>query len=92
VDLWLEDSTLAVPSTSTDATGSAEVRAKFNGKVIALQTDVGATVKRGDTLLVIESMKLEHAIAATQDGVVASIEVALGQQATTGQILVRLNA
>ena len=92
VDLWLEDSTLSAPSTSAGAAGPADVRAKFNGKVIAIQTEVGATVKRGDTLLVIESMKLEHAIAATQDGVVAGIEVALGQQATTGQILVRLSA
>jgi geranyl-CoA carboxylase alpha subunit len=92
VDLWLEDSTLAAPSNNTGAAGSAEVRAKFNGKVIAIQTEVAATVKRGDTLLVIESMKLEHAIAATQDGVVASIEVASGEQATTGQILVRFSA
>ena len=92
VDLWLEDSTLAAPSTSTGAAGSAEVRAKFNGKVIAIHAEIGAIVKRGDTLLVIESMKLEHAIAATQDGVVAGVEIALGQQATTGQILVKLNA
>ncbi|MEO6291288.1 MAG: biotin carboxylase N-terminal domain-containing protein [Burkholderiaceae bacterium] len=92
VDLWLQDNTLTAPSASTGAAGSADVRAKFNGKVIAIQADVGATVKRGDTLLVIESMKLEHAIAATQDGVVASVEVALGQQAITGQILVRLSA
>ncbi|MEY3782303.1 MAG: hypothetical protein RIS97_481, partial [Pseudomonadota bacterium] len=92
VDLWLLDSTLAAPATSSGAAGSAEVRAKFNGKVIAIQAEVGAAVKRGDTLLVIESMKLEHAIAATQNGVVAGIDVALGQQATTGQILVRLNA
>lgn len=92
VDLWLEDSTLAAPSNSTGAAGSAEVRAKFNGKVIAIQGEVGATVKRGDTLLVIESMKLEHAIAAAQDGVVAGIDVTLGQQVTTGQLLVRLSA
>ncbi len=92
VDLWVEDHTLAAPSASTGAAGSADIRAKFNGKVIAIQAEVGATVKRGDTLLVIESMKLEHAIAAMQDGVIASIEVVLGQQATTGQILVRLSA
>jgi geranyl-CoA carboxylase alpha subunit len=92
VDLWLEDCTLAAPSTSTDTAGSTEIRAKFNGKVIAIQADVGAAVKRGDTLLVIESMKLEHAIAATQDGVIASIDVSLGQQVATGQILVKLNA
>jgi geranyl-CoA carboxylase alpha subunit len=90
VDLWLEDSTLAVPSTSAGAAGSADIRAKFNGKVIAIQAEMGATVKRGDTLLVIDSMKLEHAIAATQDGVIASIEVLLGQQVTTEQILIRL--
>ncbi len=92
VDLWLQDSTLVAPSTNAGVSGSAEVRAKFNGKVIALQADMGATVKRGDTLLVIESMKLEHAIAATQDGVVTSVDVALEQQVTTGQILVRLSA
>jgi geranyl-CoA carboxylase alpha subunit len=92
VDLWLEDRTLTAPSNNSDAAGSAEVRAKFNGKVIELQTDVGATVKRGDTLLVIESMKLEHAIAATQDGVVTGIDVAIGQQVTTGQPLLRLSA
>jgi geranyl-CoA carboxylase alpha subunit len=92
VDLWLEDSTLAAPSNNTGAAGSADIRAKFNGKVIAIQAQVGAAVKRGDTLLVIESMKLEHAIVATQDGVVSGIDVALGQQATTGQILVRLSA
>jgi 3-methylcrotonyl-CoA carboxylase alpha subunit/geranyl-CoA carboxylase alpha subunit len=92
VDLWLQDCTLAAPATSAGASGSAEVRAKFNGKVIAIQAEVGAAVKRGDTLLVIESMKLEHAIAATQDGVVTGIDVAIGQQVTTGQPLVRLSA
>ncbi len=91
-DLWLLDSTLAAPSTSSGAAGSAEVRAKFNGKVIAIQTEAGATVKRGDTLLVIESMKLEHAIAAPQDGVIEGIDISLGQQAATGQLLVRLAA
>ena len=91
VDLWLADNTLAAPSTSTGVAGSTDIRAKFNGKVIAVQIQLGVTVKRGDTLLVIESMKLEHAIAATQDGVVASLDVALGQQATTGQMLVRLS-
>jgi geranyl-CoA carboxylase alpha subunit len=92
VDLWMEDCTLVAPSTSSGEAGSTEVRAKFNGKVIAIQAVVGATVQRGDTLMVIESMKLEHAIAATQDGVIASIDVSLGQQVATGQILLRLSA
>jgi 3-methylcrotonyl-CoA carboxylase alpha subunit/geranyl-CoA carboxylase alpha subunit len=92
VDLWLHDNTLVATSLSTNDADHGDVRAKFNGKVIAIQAAVGKTVKRGDTLLVIESMKLEHAIAAARDGVVASIEVLVGQQATSGQLLVRLSA
>jgi geranyl-CoA carboxylase alpha subunit len=88
-DLWLDDLTLATPTLSDCAGSASDLRAKFNGKVIAIQVEISATVKRGDTLLVIESMKLEHAIAAPQDGVVVSIEVALGQQTATGHVLVR---
>jgi 3-methylcrotonyl-CoA carboxylase alpha subunit/geranyl-CoA carboxylase alpha subunit len=90
--LWLDDLTLAPPALSESASGASELRAKFNGKVIAIQVGIGAAVKRGDTLLVIESMKLEHAIAAPQDGVVVSIDVALGQQTATGHVLVRFAA
>lgn len=92
VDLCLEDKTLVASNTNVDSNGSADIRAKFNGKVIALNTEESKAVNRGDTLLVIESMKLEHAIAASQDGVVAGIEVSVGQQVTTGQLLVRINA
>lgn len=92
VDLWLHDNTLVATSLSTNEVDHGDVRAKFNGKVIAIQAAVGRAVKRGDSLLVIESMKLEHAIAAARDGVVASIEVVVGQQATSGQLLVRLKA
>jgi 3-methylcrotonyl-CoA carboxylase alpha subunit/geranyl-CoA carboxylase alpha subunit len=92
VDLWLHDNTLAATSLRTNDADHGDVRAKFNGKVIAIQAAVGRAVKRGDMLLVIESMKLEHTIAAARDGVVASIEVVLGQQATSGQLLVRLSA
>ncbi len=88
-DLWLDDLTFAPPADSSINASSFEVRGKFNGKVIAIQAKPGDTVARGDTLMVIESMKLEHAIPASQDGVIAAVEVALGQQTATGQLLVR---
>jgi 3-methylcrotonyl-CoA carboxylase alpha subunit/geranyl-CoA carboxylase alpha subunit len=74
------------------AAGGDELRAPFNGKVIALRAEVGQAVKRGDTLVVLESMKLEHALAAVRDGVVKAVHVAAGQQAGTGQVLVTCEA
>jgi len=49
----------------------------------------GQAVRRGETLLVIESMKLEHAINAPHDAVLAAVMVESGQQAATGQVLLR---
>ena len=47
---------------------------------------------RGDTLLVLESMKLEHALGAFRDGVIKSVHVEAGQQAATAQVLVTFEA
>jgi len=49
-------------------------------------------VARGDTLLVIESMKLEHSLAAQRDGVIKAIHVQPGQQAGAAQVLVTFEA
>ncbi len=60
--------------------------------MIAIKAVVGQQVARGDTLLVLESMKLEHALAASRDGVVKSVAVEVGQQAATAQVLVTFEA
>ncbi|UUZ65864.1 acetyl-CoA carboxylase biotin carboxyl carrier protein subunit [Polaromonas sp. P1-6] len=44
-------------------------------------------VRKGDTLLIIESMKLEHSLAATRDATVKTVLVEPGQQAATLQLL-----
>ncbi|MBU0587380.1 MAG: ATP-grasp domain-containing protein [Gammaproteobacteria bacterium] len=88
-DLWLEDASFEPAAGAGSASQAMELRAPFNGKLIAIKVAAGAPVKRGDTLLVIESMKLEHAICATHDAVVAGIAVELGQQTAPGQILLR---
>jgi 3-methylcrotonyl-CoA carboxylase alpha subunit/geranyl-CoA carboxylase alpha subunit len=91
-DVRLKDVSLAPAAGPAAASGALELRAPFNGKVIAVRVAGGAAVQRGDTLLVIESMKLEHAVCATRDAVVAAVEVAPGQQAATGQVLLRFEA
>jgi 3-methylcrotonyl-CoA carboxylase alpha subunit len=64
--------------------------APMPGVVVAVSVHEGATVARGDTLVVIESMKLETAIKAWRDGVVATLHVAQGQVFDRGAALVTL--
>lgn len=91
-DLWLEDASWQAAVGQHNASAAAELRAPFNGKVIAVQTQAGDAVQRGDTVLVIESMKLEHALAAPRDGRIAAVAVGVGQQVVPGQVLLRLDA
>ncbi|MDO8388838.1 MAG: biotin carboxylase N-terminal domain-containing protein [Polaromonas sp.] len=91
-DLWLKDASFDPAAGPAAAGGALELRAPFNGKVIAVSAVTGATVRRGDTLLVIESMKLEHAVCATRDAVLGAVEVEPGRQVATGQVLLRFAA
>jgi 3-methylcrotonyl-CoA carboxylase alpha subunit len=61
-----------------DAGGT--VTSPFHGKVLELLVDVGDIVRKGERLAVIEAMKMEHAILAPIDGVVAQVAAAVGQQ------------
>jgi 3-methylcrotonyl-CoA carboxylase alpha subunit/geranyl-CoA carboxylase alpha subunit len=91
IDLFVEDISTH-PAKRGGAAAADELRAPFNGKVIALDASPGARVVKGQTLLVIESMKLEHALSAARDGVVASVHITAGEQAATSQVLVRFEA
>jgi 3-methylcrotonyl-CoA carboxylase alpha subunit/geranyl-CoA carboxylase alpha subunit len=88
-ELWLDDLSHAPVHAAGAAGPSQELRAPFNGKLIAVHATVGQAVARGDTLLVIESMKLEHALAAPRDAVVAELLVEPGAQVAPGQLLLR---
>lgn len=69
-----------------------EVHAPMPGTVVSVSATAGDTVGRGDTLLVIESMKLETTISAWRDGVVEKIHVAVGQVFDRGAPLASLRA
>ena len=86
-EVWLDDLSLAPRAAAGGAAAGRDLRAPFNGKLLALHAQVGDTVVRGAPLLVIESMKLEHTLAAPRDGTVDSLHVAVGQQVTPGQLL-----
>lgn len=91
-DVWLQDASFEPAAGASSGSQAMELKAPFNGKVIVVKVAAGASVRRGDTLLVIESMKLEHAICATRDAVVATVAVETGQQTAPGQVLLRFEA
>lgn len=66
------------------------IQAPMPGTVIALHVAAGATVLRGETMIVIESMKLETAIKAPRDAVVDAVHVAQGRTFDRGNPLITL--
>jgi geranyl-CoA carboxylase alpha subunit len=89
VELWLTDQSHSAPSTGASAQAAQSLRAPFNGKLIALHVQEGQSVKQGDAVLVIESMKLEHILCAPRDALVHSLSASVGQQVSPGQVLVQ---
>jgi 3-methylcrotonyl-CoA carboxylase alpha subunit len=68
--------------------GEGRMTAPMPGKVIAVNVAKGARVAKGSTLLVMEAMKMEHAIVAPADGVVEDILYGVGEQVAEGAALV----
>ena len=78
------------PAPAAKPAGANAVTAPMPGTILEVKTSVGATVKRGDTLFILEAMKMENEIPAPQDGVIASIDVAKGASVATGAVLASL--
>ena len=67
------------------------VNAPMQGKILKINASAGASVKKGDVLLVLEAMKMENEICAPQDGTVATVECAAGDSVESGKVLVSMN-
>ena len=75
---------------AAEEAGADHPRAPMTGAVVALPVAVGDNVARGDTLVVIEAMKMEHAVQAQVDARIAEILVAVGEQVDEGETLLTL--
>ena len=73
------------------AAGAVAVTAPMPGKILGVNASAGQAVKRGQVLLILEAMKMEHEIVAPQDGTVATINVAVGDSVEPGATLATLN-
>jgi pyruvate carboxylase subunit B len=73
---------------SAAATGEAKVQAPMPGLVIGIPLEEGASVKQGQTVVVLEAMKMENDLAAPIAGIIKEIRVSKGQTVDQGQVLV----
>jgi acetyl/propionyl-CoA carboxylase alpha subunit len=83
---------LASAAEAAGGAGEGSLEAPMPGTVIAVRTEPGATVEAGETLVILESMKMEMSIGSPRDGTVESVLVAAGEQVERGSTLVALAA
>ena len=79
----------AKPAAAAGA-GESNIEAPMPGKILEVKVSVGQAVKAGDTLLILEAMKMQNEIAAPADGTVKAINVSAGQSVKVRDSLVIL--
>ena len=69
---------------------SDEIKAPLPGKIAMFHAEAGQKVTKGQVLVVLEAMKMEHALVASRDGVIAETYVQEGRQVKAADVLIRL--
>jgi biotin carboxyl carrier protein len=75
---------------ATGGDGASILTAPMPGRVIAVRVAEGAAVLAQQPIVIIEAMKMEHAVLAPRDGTVTRIGVREGQQVTRGELLAEI--
>ena len=88
----VRDLTLVAAQTAAAGAGDASIKAPMAGRVVAIHVKPGDAVVKGTPLLVLEAMKMEHAVTARGAGTVAALLVEAGAQVSFGQVLIKMHA
>lgn len=79
-----------IASKNLSQVAQGEVRAPISGSVIAINVAPGAAVTSGQTLVVLEAMKMENPVKSTINGVVERVAVTIGADVKAGQVLLQI--
>ncbi len=69
------------------AAGAAEIKTAMPGKVVRIIAATGAEIKKGDSVVVVEAMKMQNEIKSPKDGVVKEIRIPEGSTVNAGDVL-----
>ena len=86
------DTTYARPERQGGQAGNGRISTPMNGRVVALHVAEGDAVLAGQSLLVVEAMKMEHSIAAPFAGAVTGLFTRVGAQVAPGAVLMEIAA
>jgi propionyl-CoA carboxylase alpha chain/3-methylcrotonyl-CoA carboxylase alpha subunit len=73
-----------------DAAGDGTILSPMPGRIVSVNVTAGARVARGQLLMTLEAMKMEHGLLAPFDGVVAQLNAAAGGQVREGVVLAHI--
>ena len=80
----------SVSASAPTTSGASKVTSPMPGSILKVNVAKGDTVKKGQSLLILEAMKMENDIKAPADGKVVDVKVSKGDCVTLGQILVEV--
>lgn len=86
---------ITVPDFDAEAealVGGDSISAPMPGKILSLNCSIGDTVSKGDSVAVMEAMKMEHSLGAPRDGIIESLGVKVGEQVSEGTIIAVLTS
>jgi geranyl-CoA carboxylase alpha subunit len=92
LDLAVRETLYAPPAAGASGGSDTQLRAPMNGKVAAVLVAEGDTVEKGQRLVIVEAMKMQHEMTAQVPGRVARLAVKPGDQVAARQLLVELKA
>lgn len=81
------DAPAAKPAAPVSNGEGVKVLAPMQGKILAVKVNVGAQVKKGQVIAILEAMKMENEVVATADGVVKEIKVSKDQTVNNQDVI-----
>ena len=86
----IESPKTASKESSSSVTGGTTILAPIGGKVLDVKVSVGQEIKKGQVVCIIEAMKLENEVVASQDGIVKEVKATKGAMVANKDVLIVL--